>query len=160
MYVLYTDDSILMGPDSEELNEIVTRDQGLELTEEGDIEDFLGVELKRTDNGSIECTQPQLIESILRDLRLAGEGAVTKDTPAKVGQVLMIATKERKFDRNFDYRSVVGKLNHVEKCTRPDISFATHQCARFQIEPREQHGKAVQNGWGDTWPERRTKASS
>ena len=95
-----------MGPDSEELNEIVTRmrDQGLELTEEGDIEDFLGVELKRTDDGSIECTQPQLIESILRDLRLAGEGAVTKDTPAKVGQVLTIATKERKFDKNFDYR--------------------------------------------------------
>jgi hypothetical protein len=37
----------------------------------------------------------------------------------------------------------VGKLNHVEKCTRPDIAFATHQCARFQIDPREQHGKAV-----------------
>ena len=37
----------------------------------------------------------------------------------------------------------MGKLNHVEKCTRPDISFATHQCARFQIDPREQHGKAV-----------------
>jgi hypothetical protein len=145
LYVLYTDDSILMGPDSKELDEIVERmrQQELELTEEGDIADFLGVELKRTKNGEIECTQPQLITSILKDLRLAGTGAVTKDTPAKVGEVLTIATKERKFDKNFNYRSVVGKLNHVEKCTRPDIAFATHQCARFQIDPREQHGKAV-----------------
>jgi hypothetical protein len=101
MYVLYTDDSILMGPDSKELDQIVVRmrKQGLELTEEGDIADFLGVELKRTKEGQIECMQPQLIENILKDLRLAGSGAVTKDTPAKVGQVLTIATKERNLTR-------------------------------------------------------------
>jgi hypothetical protein len=74
---------------------------------------------------------------------LAGPGVVLKDTQAKVGQVLTIATKEEKFDNNFKYRSVIGKLNHAEKCMRPDISFATHQCARFQIDPRESHGKAV-----------------
>jgi hypothetical protein len=105
------------------------RKQGLELTEEGDIADFLGEELKRTKEGQMECTQPQLIENILQDLRLAGPGAVTKDTPEKVGQVLTIATKEKEFDKNFNYQSVVGKLNHVEKCTRPDIAFVTHQCA-------------------------------
>jgi hypothetical protein len=87
MYVLYTDNSILMGPDSKELDRIVARmrKERLELTEEGDIADFLGVELKRTKEDQIECTQPQLIKNILKDLRLAGPGAVTKDTPAKVG---------------------------------------------------------------------------
>ena len=50
-------------------------------------------------------------------------------------------TKE--FDGHFDYRSVTGKLNYLEKSTRADIAFATHQCARFSSDPRESHGKAV-----------------
>ena len=66
MYVLYTDDSILMGPDEKELEEVIAliKAQGLELTVDGDISDFLGVELKREADGSINCTQPQLIQKI------------------------------------------------------------------------------------------------
>ena len=46
-------------------------------------------------------------------------------------------------DKSFDYRSVIGKLNYLEKCSRPDIAFAVHQCARFSADPRISHGKAV-----------------
>jgi len=34
-------------------------------------------------------------------------------------------------------------LNYLEKCTRPDIAFATHQCARFSADPRKPHADAV-----------------
>ena len=43
----------------------------------------------------------------------------------------------------FDYRSVIGKLNFLEKSTRPDIAYATHQCARFSADPKKSHGEAV-----------------
>lgn len=45
MYVLYTDDSILVGPDKKELDDIIKQIQstGLDLTSEDGIEDFLGV---------------------------------------------------------------------------------------------------------------------
>ena len=47
IYLLYTDDSILAGPDEDELNKVVLdiKEAGLNVTEEGDIEDFLGVNI-------------------------------------------------------------------------------------------------------------------
>ena len=46
-------------------------------------------------------------------------------------------------DKSFHYRSVIWKLNYLEKATRPDISFATHQCARFVADPKKTHAQAV-----------------
>ena len=46
-------------------------------------------------------------------------------------------------DNSFHYRSVIGKLNYLEKATRPDISFATHQCARYVADPKTSHARAV-----------------
>ena len=34
-------------------------------------------------------------------------------------------------------------MNYLEKATRPDISFATHQCARFAAAPKKHHTRAV-----------------
>jgi hypothetical protein len=34
-------------------------------------------------------------------------------------------------------------MNYLEKCTRPDISCAVHQAARFVTNTKEEHGKAV-----------------
>ena len=72
MYVLYTDDSILTGPKEEDLLAIIKamKSIGLELTVEGDLQDFLGVKIQRMPNGHIHLTQPHLIDQILEDLRL------------------------------------------------------------------------------------------
>ena len=34
-------------------------------------------------------------------------------------------------------------MNYLEKATRPDISFATHQCARFVADPKKSHAREV-----------------
>ena len=47
------------------------------------------------------------------------------------------------FDKSFNYRSVVGKLNYLEKGTRSDIAYITHQCARFTEKPKASHAKAL-----------------
>ena len=44
---------------------------------------------------------------------------------------------------DFHYRSVIGKLNFLEKSTRPDISVSVHQCARFSEHPKRSHAEAV-----------------
>jgi len=38
---------------------------------------------------------------------------------------------------------VIGKLNYLEKCTRPDIAFAAHQCTHFLADLRKPHADAV-----------------
>ena len=43
----------------------------------------------------------------------------------------------------FNYCSVIGKLNFLEKSTRPDIAYAVHQCACFLADPRQSHADAV-----------------
>jgi hypothetical protein len=40
-------------------------------------------------------------------------------------------------------RRIIGKLNFLEKSTRPDIAYAVHQCARFANNPRESHANVV-----------------
>ena len=64
IYALYMDDSILAGPDNDELDKVICdmKSPGLELTEEGDLSDFLGVNIDRKADGIIHLTQLQLID--------------------------------------------------------------------------------------------------
>ena len=145
MYVLYTDDSILAGPDKEEIESIINkiRGTGLNITREGDIKDFLGINITKRDDGSIELKQPHLIDQILNDLKMDKDNLKMKETPCKVSQVLHSGTEYPPFDNSFHYRSIIGKLNYLEKGTRSDISYITHQCARFTSNPKENHARAI-----------------
>ena len=73
---MYTDDSIITGHTEKDINEAIQaiKTTNLDVTEEGDINDFLGVNIKRNTDGSILFRQPLLIDSILRDLRLESDG--------------------------------------------------------------------------------------
>ena len=48
---------------------------------------------------------------------------------------------ERKHD--FNYRQAVGMLTYLQGTTRPDISMAVHQCARFSSNPKRSHERAI-----------------
>ena len=40
---------------------------------------------------------------------------------------------------------MIGKLIHLEKGTRPNITHATHQCARFNEDLHKIHAKVVEH---------------
>ena len=90
MYVLYTDDSILAGPDPKELDDVLRqiRAVGLEVTSEGGLDDFLGVNIDRKEDGSVHLTQPRLIQSILEDLGLDRDNVAVKDTPMATSKLI------------------------------------------------------------------------
>jgi Reverse transcriptase (RNA-dependent DNA polymerase) len=145
MYVLYTDDSILAGPDGDEVKKAIEdiKQAGLDITVEGNLQDFLGVNIERKDDRTIHLTQPHLIDQILEDLKLTGENVTTKSTPAQSSTVLRKHEESPPFDEHFNYRSVIGKLNYLERGSRPDIAYIVHQCARFTADPRVEHGAAL-----------------
>jgi hypothetical protein len=89
MCALHTDDSILAGPDKAEINQIIKEMQKVKLniTVEGDLEDFLGINVDCKKDGTMNLTQPHLIDQILKDLSLEDENVTTKDTPA--GSILV-----------------------------------------------------------------------
>ena len=145
IYVLYTDDSILAGPDEDEINKTIEemKATGLDLTVEGDLQDFLGVNIDRKEDGTIHLTQPHLIETILEDLNLHRDNVSDRDVPAASSKLISRHTASPDFDRSFDYRSIIGKMNYLEKATRSDIAYAVHQCARFSSCPKKEHGEAI-----------------
>jgi Reverse transcriptase (RNA-dependent DNA polymerase) len=146
MYVLYMDDSILAGLDDQELDDILKQigEAGLDITEEENgLEDFLGVNITEVPEGGFHLTQPQLIEQILTDLNLQGEDVKIWNTPALSTMVLSEFPESENHDQHFHYRSVIGKLNYLEKSTHPDIAYAVHQCACFSQCPKVEHAKAV-----------------
>ncbi len=63
--------------------------------------------------------------------------------PAKVSLQLHAFKDEPPFDLYFNYRSAAGKLNYLAQTTRPDIMYATHQIAKYSLDPRQSHGKAI-----------------
>ena len=148
MYVLYTDDSLLAGPNKGEIDQIIKdlKAANLDITDEGDIQDFLGVNIDMKTNGEIHLSQPHLIDQIMKDLKFPCDDKTivkTKETPAKTSDILKRDTLGEDFDNSFHYRSVIGKLNYLEKGTRSDILYITHQCARFTENPKQSHAKAI-----------------
>ena len=51
--------------------------------------------------------------------------------------------KSERFDQSFNYRSINDKLGYLDKGSRPDISYATHQCAIFAADPSKEHDEAI-----------------
>lgn len=145
--MIYTDDTIVTGPKQQDVDQAI-KDIGsiFNITSKEVIEDFLGVKITRNEqNGTIEMTQPQLIDSILLDLQL-DDKANEKKLPASPTILLQKFENSDPHDESFHYRSVIGKLNYLEKSTRPDIAYAVHQCARFASNPKIEH-KSSQNYW-------------
>ena len=105
--------------------------------DQGDIGDFLGIQVQKFPDGTIQLTQPQLIDAIIKDLHLQS-GSNVKKTPAVPNNPLHKDTNGPEL-----WSSVIGKLNFLEKSTRPDISVSVHQCARFSEQPKRSHAEAV-----------------
>lgn len=145
IYILYTDDSIITAPRTEAIDRVLRdiKEAGLEITDEGTINDFLGVNITKTSDSEFVLSQPHLIENILKDLRLTDPKTKTKENPAQSSKLLRRHEDSEDFDNSFNYKSVIGKLGYLEKGSRPEIAYITHQCARFSSCPKKEHGEAL-----------------
>ena len=141
--LIYVDDTIICGPTQAQVDHIVAVMGTLfDVEDQGDIKDYLGVRLTKLNKGQIMLAQPHLIQSIIKDLGFPPRTNPVA-TPALINQPLQPDPDGEPFKESWSYRSVIGKLNFLEKSTRPDLAYAVHQCARFTADPRISHGKAV-----------------
>ena len=115
IYVLYTDDIILTSPDPQELQDIIKliAKSGLNINQEGTIEDFLGVNIEALGDGKFHLTQPKLIDQILKDLILDLPNATPRSTPSPESAVLGELPDSEPFNRHFHHWSILGKLYYL-----------------------------------------------
>ena len=71
------------------------------------------------------------------------EDSNTISIPAPSSIILQTYPNSVPHNEIWHYRSIMGKLNFLAQSTRPDISYAVHQCARFSENPTIEHSKAV-----------------
>ena len=109
-----------------------------DITDEGTVDEYLGVKLETQPDGQIKLSQPHLIQQIIDDMGFR-ENSTTKDTPALSTQVLQRDNNGKPFDEAWEYQSIIGKLNFLEKSTCLDLAYSVHQCARFSINPKKSH---------------------
>ena len=81
MYMIYADGSILAGPDLKEIEKTIEdiKTSKLDITIEGDIKDFLEINIDCKPYGTIHFTKPNLVDYILDDLKME-EDVIPKTT--------------------------------------------------------------------------------
>ena len=97
--------------------------------------------IERNKDQSFEMKQPFLIDRILALLEI-DDKVHSKSTPV----VKPLLHKDKEADprvRTWNYRAAIGMLNYLKSSTRPEISTAVHQCARFSLDPRITHERAI-----------------
>jgi hypothetical protein len=146
----YVDDCIIVGQSMAQIDAFVTSmktgKENFVLTDEGDINKFLGIEITQIDNKRFKVTQPFLTDRIINYLGIDTNdyGMETNTKPTPVGKPLLhkdLAGKPRKEDWN--YRTAVGMMTYLQANSRPEMSMAVHQTARFCNKPMLLHEKAI-----------------
>jgi hypothetical protein len=139
--VVYVDDCLLFAKSDEVLDSVVASLQSeFNLTSEGDVGAFLGVDIQRNIDGYLELVQPGLINKIISFCGLEDESNQHK-TPST--DILHDDSNGAVREHTWNYRSMIGMLTFLSTSTCPDIAFAVHQCARFCVSPKRSHELAV-----------------
>ena len=140
--LVYVDDCLLYAPNADSIDKAIEkiRSKGMDVHFEDDVAGFLGVHINRRDDGTIELTQTGLIDRIIDALGL--DGATPKKTPAECG-ALGSDKEGDPCNADFNYASVVGMMMYLCSNTRPNITFAVHQCAQFSHRARYSHELAL-----------------
>ena len=69
IFMVYTDDGILLDKDPKKIEDAIgDLTKEFEIDDQGNINDYLGVKVDKIDKGKLKLSQPQLIDSILKDL--------------------------------------------------------------------------------------------
>ena len=146
--VVYVDDAIFGGKNGDDLEREITslgvaaheQRHKFELRNEGEVGNFLGIQIKKTGPREFYLRQPGLTDKVLKATGMNDcRGVPTPAIDKPVG-----ADKEGDpFDEHWEYSSVIGMLMYLAANSRPDIAYSVHQAARFTHAPRDLHATAV-----------------
>jgi hypothetical protein len=113
---VYTDDTIITGLNEAKIDETIAIVAGLcKITSEDSVDDFLGINVVRKEDGTTCLTQPKHMQSILDD-----SDAKTKPIPVASSIIPQQHLNSPAFNEPWHF---------LEQSTRPDIAYVVHQCA-------------------------------
>ncbi|KAL2319362.1 hypothetical protein Fmac_028331 [Flemingia macrophylla] len=136
---IYVDD-IIFGATNEQLCKefsSMMRDE-FEMSMMGELKFFLGLQILQLDE-RIKIHQMKYTKELLKKFKM--DDAKEMKTPMHSSSALVLDEDSPNVDQT-QYRAMIGSLLYLS-ASRPDIMFSVCVCARFQVELREVHLKAV-----------------
>ena len=138
---VYVDDMVLAGATDRKISEVKqSLSKKLDVKDLGKLHHFLGITVIQ-EKECIWIGQAAFTESILQKFGM--DNAKPAKTPANVNGKLSKATPESETVDQCIYQSAVGSLLYLSTRTRPDITFAVNNVARFCSQPTQEHWIAV-----------------
>ncbi len=140
--VIYIDDILIYERTAVEIDILIDNLQkdDISLHKEGTAEGYLGVNISK-EGGKIILRQEGLTKRIISALGLASKFSTPVNTPAK-SKALGKDLDGRTASGSINYASVIGMLLYLGH-SRPDISFAMHQCAQYTHSSKQSHEDAL-----------------
>jgi hypothetical protein len=132
----YVDDCIIISPSKASNNRLISSMQSgpenFKLTDEGDVNKFLGVEIMRLDRDAFKLSQPFLIDCISNFLGLCNKkfktDANSLSTPVTNGLLHHdLSGKPCKY--SWKYQTAMGMLSYLQNTSHPEILMGTRQMA-------------------------------
>jgi histone deacetylase 1/2 len=139
--LIYVDDIIVTSSSNDAIAALLRDlDKNFAIKDLGDLHFFLGIEVKKIQNGLI-LTQEKYAADLLAKIGMNGCKAVP--TPLSSTEQLSL-TGGTPFgpDDSTQYRSIVGALQYLT-LTRPDLSFSVNKVCQFLHAPTTEHWSAV-----------------
>ena len=118
IFLFYVNDGIFIFPHDgiidKAIQDVITT--GLDIQDEGDLLDHVGVNIQHHTNGNFTFTQEALIHDIIKGAHLTSRKIFDTAIPAPSSKTLQQFPDSANVDNRFEYRSLIGKLNYVGQC--------------------------------------------
>ncbi len=138
---VYVDDIILASKSDNELQHLKKElAERFKMRDLGPLHYFLGVKVEQKES-SILLQQEKYIEKMLEKYEMKDANPVA--TPMDPNVKMAKSTTESNLANQQLYQSAVGSLLYVAIATRPDVSAAVSQVAKFCSAPSTEHWTAV-----------------
>jgi hypothetical protein len=112
----------------------------------GELERFLGIEIDQDTDGHIKLNQGPYLDELFVRLNITNKA----NSPMAAGSSKRLKPYDEPLTANeiarvdaYDYRGGVAALFYVARATRPDITYAVSQVARFMHRPGPKHVDAL-----------------
>jgi hypothetical protein len=144
LWLSWVDDCFLTGPTAELLQskeDIMSR---IDCEDGGEVKEFVGCKIDYDrKNKSMKLTQPVLLQSFKDEFNIT-MGSDLPRTPGIPQKTLQLGSAPPvEGTRNTYYRSGVGKLMHLKRWSRPEMTNALRDLSRYNSSCTEEHIEAM-----------------
>jgi histone deacetylase 1/2 len=137
---VYVDDIILTGPSLPLVQKCIAKLKDVfALKELGQLDYFLGIEVKHQQDGTLLLSQRKYIKDLLSRAKM--EDCKPIATPM-ISSLKLSKEGGTPVQDPTLYRSIVGALQYIT-ITRPELSYSVNKVCQFMSNPHEDHWLAV-----------------